>query len=605
MSLRIAWSFYPRHTSLAIAANIFVYAGTIILYGLDWFFVQRIIRAQHTHFGWSTGYRVFHRTGLVLLIFFLMMLIVSQIWQFFTLDPDKLSAFHDLFMAAQTYFTVFTVAPAFMVMLSLLVPRVEVEKFGAGRMRNNITILLLAVFILSIGQGFRCILTFIPPTPLQSIQRGRQPVPFYLSKAFFYCFNFVTEILVITMFAIVRIDLRFHIPNGARKTGDYSNSHFYLGKNDTERDLPTHPPLLHRSASCSTLHRYESSIFEDTSTLADSLRYPSSIIEMDEKTGTWKVKRLSRDSSSRNSSSFFSRMSHYKIDKNLYSQPPGSDVTSNWPLSDSMPGHGSEPVLEHSNRGSRRYTSKRGTYEFDGHYMNTMDVGDAVTDALKKLEMNSELNKWKTLPQPPRARTSRSVHVQKSAPALKSRARAMTSASLSAPRSQSQGRAESRHAHTASEPAVPRSTEFEGVPHAITADQRRTDNLRAYERRVEEMRKDNMRSTSPSYTERLETIDTHQRMSRDSPRSQEDEYYNRKRASSVPSCQSPLFDPNPSIVTESDASYPLHHRYKVSEDFRRSSYEAPPRPYDRRSPLNSSRCDLPYAFDRDELWMGR
>ena len=68
MSLRIAWSNYPRNVGLAIAANIFVYIGTIILYGVNWFFVQRVVRAQHARLGWSTPYRIFHRGGLVVLV---------------------------------------------------------------------------------------------------------------------------------------------------------------------------------------------------------------------------------------------------------------------------------------------------------------------------------------------------------------------------------------------------------------------------------------------------------------------------------------------------------------------------------------------------------
>ena len=172
MSLRIAWSNYPRNVGLAIAANIFVYIGTIILYGVNWFFVQRVVRAQHARLGWSTPYRIFHRGGLVVLVATLLMLIVSQIWQFFTRNQSKLDAFHVLFVIAQTYFTIFCVAPAILVGVSLLIPRTEIDKFGAGRLRYNITILLISVSLLSIGQIFRCVLAWIPAIPLVDVQRG-------------------------------------------------------------------------------------------------------------------------------------------------------------------------------------------------------------------------------------------------------------------------------------------------------------------------------------------------------------------------------------------------------------------------------------------------
>lgn len=617
MSLRVAWTYNPRNTSLAIAANIFVYVGTVILYGLDWFFAQRIIRAQHTHFGWSTRYRVFHRTGLVLLISCLLVLVITQVWQFFTLDEDKLSTFHDLYLMAQTYFTVFAAAPAAMLTISLLIPRTEVEKFGAGRMRNNITILYIAAFILSIGQIFRCVLAYLPPTPLQPVQRGTQELPVYLSKAFFYCFNFLTEILVIAMFAVVRVDLRFHIPNGSKKTGDYSSSRIHIDKGDSEK-LPIHPPMIHNNDSCGTIYRYGSSIFEDTSTLADSLRYPSSIIEMDEKTGVWKVKRLSRESSVRTSNTFAStsRMSmQLHNEKHDSDAPPIPPAPTAWPLPDAIPPHRSEPVLEHSNPVSRRSTIKRGTYEFDGHHLNSTNVGDAVTAALNNLEMNSERNRWKTLPPPPRSRSTRSVHnnsTQQPKSVLKNRSRT-ASASATGRRSQSHSRIDSTqtasHNGTSNTskapPPVPKSPAFSPRPHAFSTD--------------------TMRTPSPSYIERLEIISTFERMS--SPRLQDSHSDSnaRKRSSSVPASQSPdlLNSPTSSDVSgSSTTSSGTRDAERMTLEFRRFSSESPPRPYELHDLLSTSRYDLPasnpggsgngngnsgpnLSGGRDELWMGR
>jgi hypothetical protein len=49
------------------------------------------------------------------------------------------------------------------------------------------------------------------------------------------------------------------------------------------------------------------------------------------------------------------------------------------------------PHLEHSNVPSRKGTPKR-TFEIADHNLNDVDMGDAVTDALAKLEHNSERN---------------------------------------------------------------------------------------------------------------------------------------------------------------------------------------------------------------------
>ncbi|KAH9871731.1 hypothetical protein J1614_005987 [Plenodomus biglobosus] len=408
MTLRIAGACYPRNTSLAMTANIFVYVGTIILYMVNWFFVQRIIRAQHTTLGWSTPYRVFHRAALVCLIITLVMLIVSQVRRNFTLDDRKIETFRALILTSQTYFSIFCLAPAILVAVSLVIPRTEVEKFGAGKLRANITILLVTVAILSTGQTFRCVLAWIPQTPLADVQRGTIALPWYLSKSCFYLFNFVTEMAVVIIFAIARVDLRFHIPNGSRKSGDYSSSRVNLNKHESEKSLTASggaapAPTILQNNSSETLHRYESSVFEDTQALADSLSYPSSTLEVDQKSGSWKIKRLSCETASTRASASFVPSSskttlddRHAIGNNI---PPVPEIPAEWPLPDAAPPRSSSALLEHPNPVLRRVTAKR-NFKADGHQPDDMSAGDAVSDALTKLETNSK-KKASTSPRTP------------------------------------------------------------------------------------------------------------------------------------------------------------------------------------------------------------
>lgn len=428
MALRTSWAYYPQNIGLAIAANIFVYVGTIILYGVNWFFVQRIIRAQHADRGWSTAYRIFHRAALACLGVALLLLIVSQVWRNFTLDDRKLKAFRVLLLTGQTYFTIFCIAPAALIAIALLIPHTEVEKFGAGRLRNKISILLAAVAILSIGQVFRCVLNWIPQTSLVDIQSGAVELPVYLSKACFYSFNFVTEILVIAMFAIFRVDLRFHVPNGSRRSGDYSSSRLDVYQDEknkrisptiieadesTSETIPKDQqvnaagtltaPMAHQNNSSQTLHRYQSSVFEDTQTLAESLRYPSTTLGVDPKTGNWKVKRLSQHTtSSRTSISYAPSSSRTTLaDRNTLAGvivPPVPEVPAQWPLPDAAPPPGSSAIREHPTPSSRQAsrildcdTASRQTYNA-GDTVG-LATGDAVEDTLEKLEYYSGSNR--------------------------------------------------------------------------------------------------------------------------------------------------------------------------------------------------------------------
>lgn len=266
------------------------------------------------------------------------------------------------------------------------------------------------------------------------VQRGVVEFPWYLSKASFYCFNFLTEIFVVMLFAISRVDLRFYVPNGASKVGDYSRSRLDLQPDD-EKNIPganvSRAPMTHSNDSNETLHRYQSSVFDDTQTLADSLRYPHSTLEVDEKTGNWKVKRLSTDSSkTRHTSMSLAKSSQSTLyggsssrstphtsfskppqlpnpsanslnDRNSHAAsdtPPVPELPAEWPLTDAGPlrtSHLSKNGLPH------RPVVRKQTFELEGHELNHVDIGDAVTDALAKLEMNSQRTKFTSPITPP------------------------------------------------------------------------------------------------------------------------------------------------------------------------------------------------------------
>ena len=403
MCLRIAWSLHKRNVGLAMAAQIFTYAGTVILYMINWFFTQRVVRAQHTKLGWSMPYRIFHRGSLACLLISLLMIIVTSIWQSFTLNTNSLRIFRNCQLAGQTYFTWLAFAPIVFVLISLVIPRHEVDKFGAGRLRVNITILLIGATVISTGQIFRCVTTWLPPSPLRNAQGQFQDPPWYFAKACFYVFNFVTEVIVIGLYALVRVDLRFYVPDGAKRAGDYSRSS--VNVHDSEKKPRSNAISTYSNGSNETLHSYQTSIFEDSGTLADSLRYPSSTLTIDEKTGAWKVKRASGSFVSSPRSSTGSQPSMW-LDRNTMAEndiPPVPAIPNrtSWPLSTSAT-YPSDSVskMEHKNPSSKR-SSPSTHYELQNHVFNDQDMGDAVQSALSKLESNSDKKSKRRTRSPP------------------------------------------------------------------------------------------------------------------------------------------------------------------------------------------------------------
>jgi len=89
-----------------------------------------------------------------------------------------------------------------------------VQKFGEGRFRTKYWILIFTSLILTLGAAFRAGTAYVPAP--------RAHPAWYDSKACFYCFNFVIEIIVVYLYAIMRVDKRFHVPDKAHKQGDYT-----------------------------------------------------------------------------------------------------------------------------------------------------------------------------------------------------------------------------------------------------------------------------------------------------------------------------------------------------------------------------------------------
>lgn len=215
-TLRIVWATRQQNIRLAIAAQVFVAAGVILLFLINLIFAQRIIRAAHPHSGWHPAFAWFFHAIYVIIVVSLIMLITSVVQSFYTLNSNTKRIDRDIMLYGQTMFAVIGFLPIPLVIGGLVIPReTRVEKFGSGRFRTKIAILLTSTTILCLGAAFRAGTNYMTPRP------ATNPA-WYHSKACFYIFNFTVEIIVILLYVVVRVDQRFWVPNGARAAGDYS-----------------------------------------------------------------------------------------------------------------------------------------------------------------------------------------------------------------------------------------------------------------------------------------------------------------------------------------------------------------------------------------------
>ena len=229
MIMRIVWACYPNDVQIAIAAQIFVSAGVLILFLINLVFAQRVIRAAHPHFGWHKfmAWTFYTLYGLILAM--LVTVITATVLSFYTLNRTTLVICRDLQRTAGTYLMFVSFLPIPMVIVGLIIPRqTRLEKFGSGRWRTKIAILLTTSVLLCLGASFRAGTNFKNPRPIND-------PAWYQAKWCFYFFNFVLEIVVVYLYIIVRVDRRFHIPNGSKGPGDYTQSSGTTEDTDDEK----------------------------------------------------------------------------------------------------------------------------------------------------------------------------------------------------------------------------------------------------------------------------------------------------------------------------------------------------------------------------------
>lgn len=190
----------------------------VLLFVINLIFAQRILRAAHPHFGWHRALSIAFKILYVLIVLMLIMVIIATVYSFYTLSPHRKSQMRDMQLASSTYYMTVSFLPIPMVILGLVLPRkTRLEKFGSGRWRHKIAILLTSSLLLCLGATFRTATSFKSPRPTNN------PAP-YQSKACFWIFNPGVEVIVVWLYVIVRVDRRFWIPNGSKGPGWYSGA---------------------------------------------------------------------------------------------------------------------------------------------------------------------------------------------------------------------------------------------------------------------------------------------------------------------------------------------------------------------------------------------
>ncbi len=121
-TMRLVRSTYFTIISIAIAAQVLVAAGVVLLFIINLIFTQRILRASHPTWAWATwfsvGFKIYYASIIVMLI----AIITCTVQSFFTLSKNTHRIDHDVQLVGGTYFTVAAFLPIPFICLRVILP---------------------------------------------------------------------------------------------------------------------------------------------------------------------------------------------------------------------------------------------------------------------------------------------------------------------------------------------------------------------------------------------------------------------------------------------------------------------------------------------------
>lgn len=207
--LRLVWAYRLVHVPIALAAQVFVQAGVLLLYLMNLLLVKRIwveqvpgIRLQHR-------LRVFLALLSTFTVSTLIMVITSIIVSVYTLDQPIITRCLDIQRAGETYFVLFATIPIPLLLIIQCLSRdrsLQTLDFNTptiqSHKRRKVAFVCSSTLLCLTNAGFKAGVVWMPVRPLFD-------PAWYHSRACLYAFVFGTELCVLLLCFVARVDLMF------------------------------------------------------------------------------------------------------------------------------------------------------------------------------------------------------------------------------------------------------------------------------------------------------------------------------------------------------------------------------------------------------------
>lgn len=210
-SVRISWAQNPTASGLAIAAQVLLSAGVVLLFIVNLVCAQRIMGAIHPVTSRTRPVRYAFTAYYASVVAVLIMVITTTVQFFKTNDPSIVKADLVVRKFCGIWFTVFAFAPIPVVLISVLIPSGSPPtRLGTGSMGIKVAMVLMVSVLLTLGAAFRTSLMFLPTRPITN-------PAWYHGRPAFYTFTPMLELLVVIALVVFRFDQRFYLDGKAER----------------------------------------------------------------------------------------------------------------------------------------------------------------------------------------------------------------------------------------------------------------------------------------------------------------------------------------------------------------------------------------------------
>lgn len=185
--------------------------SAVVVFAVNLFFAQRLIRAMHPSIGWHPVFSHFSLFLIWTCPVVTIMNIIAVCVSF--LVPAQAQVAETVLKVGACWNMMLVVTPLFWLFIASAKPGPTPENFGVGDFRAKATLLVFSASVMTVGAAVRL--------AISSNHNGPDEL---FSKATLYTTQFMLELLTVALYGFFRVDQIYHIPNGSSGPGDYSSN---------------------------------------------------------------------------------------------------------------------------------------------------------------------------------------------------------------------------------------------------------------------------------------------------------------------------------------------------------------------------------------------